>query len=395
MSTTAQVSNPHSNLVDGISVAIDAASTQTTDFSIVNSGSLEISGSASADTISVTSANAVSVLKIDDTRDFQGSVTFNDSVIDLGGLISGVTEAGFAQTDVLSWSLHNGVLALLNAQGGRAAHFNFTDASPTAGKTTNIEVSQLGSEFYITEGTLHQPAGANLLYGDVDNPLPTTPTVPVATNPDPPTTTPVVTPPNNPPQPPVIPPVAQAAVVISDGLTGQPVTTIPAQLYAGPVAGLQQQVISVTAQNLNIFAVAPNLFIHTGSGNDAIQVSSGTNVLDGGTGSNFLTAGTGTDTFFVDARGAASDTWSTISKFHSGDAVTLWGVSASTPAQWLDGQGATGATGLTLHAGPAGGPTASVTLAGFSKADLASGKVTASFGHDAASGSDYLYVHAG
>ncbi len=52
-----------------------------------------------------------------------------------------------------------------------------------------------------------------------------------------------------------------------------------------------------------------------------------------------------------------------------------------------------GATGLTLHAGASGSPTASITLAGFSAADRASGKVTASFGHDTASGSDYLYVH--
>ena len=117
-------------------------------------------------------------------------------------------------------------------------------------------------------------------------------------------------------------------------------------------------------------------------------------MLDGGTGSNFLTAGAGTDTVFVDARGATADTWSTVAKFHGGDAATLWGVSAATPARWLDGQRAAGATGLTLHAGAAGGPTASITLAGFTRADLAGGTLTAFFGHDAASGSDYLYRHA-
>lgn len=374
MSTTAQVSNPHSDLVDGISVAIDAASTQMTAFNIVNNGSLEISGSGSADTISVTSANAVSVLKIDDTRNFRGSITFNDSVIDLGGLISGVTEAGFAQTDVLSWSLHNGVLALLNAQGGRAAYFNFTDASPTAGKTTNIEVSQLGSEFYITEGTLHQPVGANLLYGGVANPLPT----------------PVVVPPAPPvlPVPPTSPPAA-----ICDGSTGKSLTMLW-QAYAGPVLGLAQQLIAITTQNLNIAAGAPNLFIHTGSGNDAVALLAGTNVVDGGTGSNFLTSGSGTDTFFVDARGATADTWSTVANFHASDAATLWGISPSSAAlSWSDGGGAAGYTGLTLHATTAGKPTASITLAGYSQADLASGKVTASFGTDQASGSAYLYLH--
>ncbi len=182
--------------------------------------------------------------------------------------------------------------------------------------------------------------------------------------------------------------------MVSDGTTGQPVTSIAAQPYTGLVAGIAQQVVAVTAQSLNISATAPNLFIHTGSGADAIQAAGGTNVLDGGTGSNFLTAGAGTDTFFVDARAAAADTWSTVAKFYSGDAATLWGVSAATPAQWLDSQGAASATGLTLHAGAAGGPIASITLAGFTRADMASGKVSASFGHDPASGSDYLYVHA-
>lgn len=117
------------------------------------------------------------------------------------------------------------------------------------------------------------------------------------------------------------------------------------------------------------------------------------NVVDGGTGSNFLSGGTGTDTFFVDARGAVQDTWSTVTRFHSGDAATLWGVSPSaTMINWSDGGGATGYTGLTLHASAAGQPTASITLAGFSQADLASGRLTTSFGHNG--GGDYLYLHA-
>ena len=62
--------------------------------------------------------------------------------------------------------------------------------------------------------------------------------------------------------------------------------------YAGPVGGLQHQLLMLSADNLNITATAPNSFIHTGSGTDAIDVSAigGNNVLDGGTGSNFLTA---------------------------------------------------------------------------------------------------------
>jgi hypothetical protein len=65
---------------------------------------------------------------------------------------------------------------------------------------------------------------------------------------------------------------------------------------------------------------------------------------------------------------------------------------------WLDGQGATGYTGLTLHATAAGMPTASLSLAGFTSADMNDGKLTVSYGTTAASGgvpgSTYMYVHA-
>jgi hypothetical protein len=60
---------------------------------------------------------------------------------------------------------------------------------------------------------------------------------------------------------------------------------------------------------------------------------------------------------------------------------------------WADGQGATGFTGLTLHATASGKPTASLTLAGFTQADMASGRLSISFGTDPASGSAYMYVH--
>jgi serralysin len=122
-------------------------------------------------------------------------------------------------------------------------------------------------------------------------------------------------------------------------------------------------------------------------------VSSGTNVLDGGTGSNFLTGGSGADTFFVDDRAAPADIWSTVAGFHAGDAATIWGV---TPQDfglaWVDGQGAAGYTGLTLHATEAGKPIASLTLAGYSQADLNSGRLSVQFGTDPASGSAFMYV---
>jgi Ca2+-binding RTX toxin-like protein len=166
------------------------------------------------------------------------------------------------------------------------------------------------------------------------------------------------------------------------------------QAYTGPVHDLEHEYVSITHDSLNITCATPDWFIHSGSGDDAIAVSSGTNVLDGGTGSNFLTGGSGTDTFFVDDRGATADIWSTVVGFHAGDAATIWGV---TPQDfglaWVDGQGAAGFTGLTLHATASGMPTASLTLAGYSQADLGNGRLSVSFGTDPASGSAYMSVH--
>ncbi len=144
-----------------------------------------------------------------------------------------------------------------------------------------------------------------------------------------------------------------------------------AQQYTGPVAGLQEQYLNISPDSLNISVSTPNWFIHSGSGNDAIAVNSGTNVLDGGTGSNFLVGGSGSNTLFVDDRGPTADIWNTVAGFHAGDAATIWGVTQQDfNLAWVDGQGATGFTGLTLHATASGGPTASLTLAGFTTADL-------------------------
>jgi hypothetical protein len=164
--------------------------------------------------------------------------------------------------------------------------------------------------------------------------------------------------------------------------------------YTGPVDGLQNQYINATNDSLNITALTANCFIHSGSGNDAIDVSKvgGTNVLDGSTGSNFLVGGSGSDTFFVDDRGPKADIWSTVANFGKGDAATIWGVTAADfHLAWVDGQGATGYTGLTLHATEAGAPTASLTLAGFTQADLGNGRLSVSFGN--VGGNAYMYVH--
>jgi hypothetical protein len=165
--------------------------------------------------------------------------------------------------------------------------------------------------------------------------------------------------------------------------------------YSGPVAGLQWEYVYTGGDNLNLTANVPDVFIHSGSGEDAINVSSvgGNNVLDGSTGSNFLVGGSGDDTFFVDDRAPSANVWSTVSNFHAGDAATIFGITQSGfDTSWVDGQGAAGYIGLTLHVTAPGLPTASLTLAGFSTADLGNGQISTSWGAEP-DGTPYLYVH--
>jgi V8-like Glu-specific endopeptidase len=179
-------------------------------------------------------------------------------------------------------------------------------------------------------------------------------------------------------------------LVVLNTTTGQPISAT-AQAYPGPVADLREQYVNITPDSLNIRVSTPDWFIRSGSGTDAISANSGIDVLDGGAGSNFLTGGSGTDTFFVDDRGPNADIWSTVSGFHAGDAATIWGVTPQAfGLAWVDGQGATGYTGLTLHATASGQPTASLTLAGYSSADLSDGRLSVSFG--TVGGSAYMYV---
>jgi Ca2+-binding RTX toxin-like protein len=185
--------------------------------------------------------------------------------------------------------------------------------------------------------------------------------------------------------------LAPPPLLVQDTTLNQALTP-SIEAYTGPVAGIQHQYINTGADSFNITAATPNWFIHSGSGNDAIAVSSGTNVLDGGAGSNFLTGGSGADTFFVDDRGPTADIWSTVNNFHAGDAATIWGVTPQDHSlDWVDGQGAAGYTGLTLHATAPGLPTASLTLVGFTQSDLHDGRLSVSFG--SSNGSSYMYVH--
>jgi hemolysin type calcium-binding protein len=170
--------------------------------------------------------------------------------------------------------------------------------------------------------------------------------------------------------------------------------------YPDPAAGPTNEYISVTPDSLSIAASTPNWFIRAGSGNDVIAASSGINVLDSGGGSNLLVGGTGTDTFLVDDRNPVSSVWSSIVNFHAGDNAIIWGLSpASFTPTWLANQGPPGATGLTGLFVPAatGQPTASITLAGYTPADLTNGRLSFSYGTTAGSagapGIDYLMIH--
>lgn len=167
--------------------------------------------------------------------------------------------------------------------------------------------------------------------------------------------------------------------------------------YVGPVAGLENTYANITTDGLNIIATTPNWFIATGSGNDAITVTSGNNVVDGGAGSNFLTGGVGNDTFFVNATPPNQNIWSTVVHFHQGDFATLWGVApyVATSLAWANGQGAAGYTGLTLHATTVNGTSASLTLDGYTTADLSDGRLAIAYGVDPTSGPYMLIAGTG
>ena len=198
--------------------------------------------------------------------------------------------------------------------------------------------------------------------------------------------------------------VAVASTQVTEAFAVDDVTTGVQSLsqgtpYSGPVAGLVDQYIYTGTDNTNVTALVPNTFIRTGSGEDAINVSQvdGINVLDGGTNSNFLVGGTGSDsfdTFFIDDRSPSADIWSTVVNFHAGDAATVFGITqGSFNTAWVDGQGAGGYTGLTLHVTAPGVPTASLTLSGYTTADLTNGALTTSYGTESG-GTPYLYIHA-
>jgi len=159
----------------------------------------------------------------------------------------------------------------------------------------------------------------------------------------------------------------------------------------GAPSYLQWQYIEAGGNTVAMTTTVPNVFIHAGSGTKAITVSSGQNVVDGGTGSAFLTGGSGNDTFFVDVRGGGT-VWDTLSNFHAGDAMTVWGFQATAGTMRWDGvDGAAGHQGATLRLSLAGTGTtdASVSFDAISP-DRAAGLQTST---GTVGGLAYLYVY--
>ncbi|HYZ24912.1 MAG TPA: hypothetical protein VE690_22440 [Rhodopila sp.] len=161
------------------------------------------------------------------------------------------------------------------------------------------------------------------------------------------------------------------------------VNTSSGQPFAGPPGSPTTEYANITSDSLNVNSNTSSAFIITGSGNDVINASGsdGTNVLDGGTGSDTLLGGKGENTFLTTVLGQTKDTLTTAAYLHSGDTVTMLGV---TPTDFnvdlSNNAGLPGYTGLQYAFSAAGQPTTKIVLSGYSTNDLLNGKLSQSFG---------------
>ena len=133
----------------------------------------------------------------------------------------------------------------------------------------------------------------------------------------------------------------------------------------------------ITPDALKIAVTGPAAFIQAGDG----------------TASNFVSGTSAAETFHVDVRDAAASVQSTIANLHSGDDVTVWGVSLSDFSVSLSNNaGLPGSTGLSLTFTEAGHPSESLVLSGYSIDDLLNGRLSQTLG--SAGGTSYLTIHA-
>lgn len=121
------------------------------------------------------------------------------------------------------------------------------------------------------------------------------------------------------------------------------------QTYAGAVGNVNTQFLYDGDTTLAIVAQQSGMLISSQAQATAVQLQGGVNVLDMQSGSSFMVSGIGADTFLLHAD-QALETWNTISSFHSGDTVIVYGFTAGTSARWWDPTaGAVGYTGATLR----------------------------------------------
>lgn len=160
--------------------------------------------------------------------------------------------------------------------------------------------------------------------------------------------------------------------------------------YTGPVSGPVNQLLGGAAGDVVLGSGLAD-FINAVAGDDGVDGGAGNDIIDGGLGSNFLTGGAGVDTFFIDGRGAgpgAPGTWSTITDFGTGEAVTIWGyLPGVSRFVIVSNDGVSGYTGATLHADLDGNGLVdtSVTFSGLTQAQLP----LAQYG--TVGGQDYLF----
>ena len=164
------------------------------------------------------------------------------------------------------------------------------------------------------------------------------------------------------------------------------------ELYQGAISNLNTQFLYDGDIPLAIVAQQAGMLISSQAQATAIQLQGGVNVLDMEQGSSFITSGTGTDTILLHAD-QPQTTWNTISNFHTGDSIIIYGFTVGASARWWDASaGAPSYTGATLRLDIDGNGTidSSLTFAGKTTTDTSYYQ----FQTGSVGGSNYLLIVA-
>jgi hypothetical protein len=157
--------------------------------------------------------------------------------------------------------------------------------------------------------------------------------------------------------------------------------TADGSAYSGSDAGIQNKYIYTAADNVCLTATAgENWMFGGGSGLTELTAVSGNNIFVASTGSSYMVGGAGADIFEIpDANQTGIGTWDSIQNFHTGDQISLAGMSGpGWSYSWYAGLSVDGNSGLTLLATSSTTPGLHelVTLVGLSMGDLSSLKIT-------------------